>query len=177
MERSDDAPLEQRPDALDTVGVHVSQDPLLNRMVNGFMASIVVGNPQVGRQFVGVDSLCLVMDCPVDEVVESVASDVGDAFQTNVTVPLDGPSDPGLVALEAPSLAPCLAAYQGFVHFDHSEQRRAGQGVVAHGCADAMAEIPGGLVSDSQSSLDLEGRHALLGLTHEVDSHEPLAEG
>src|SRR5204863_306775 len=34
--------------------------------------------------------------------------------------------------------------------------------------------IPGGLVADTEHSLELVGANTLLGLTHDVGSHEPL---
>ena len=50
------------------------------------------------------------------------------------------------------------------------------EGIVAHGLADAMAEEPSRLAGDPERPLQLLGAHALLGLAHEVDGGEPLAE-
>ena len=48
-ERADDAPLEQRPHALDAVRVNSAVNPLLDAVVHGLMAGVVVGDAEVGR--------------------------------------------------------------------------------------------------------------------------------
>ena len=177
VERSDDAPLEQRPDAFDAVGINVAQDPLLDGVVDGLMAGVVVSNAQVGRQFVSVDSLRLVVDRPIDKVVKGMAPHVGDALQANVAVPLDGSGDPGLVTLVGPSFALSLTTNQGFVYFNDSQEGRPIKGVVAHCLTDAMAKIPRGLVGYAQCPLELKSAYALLGFAHQVYCQEPLPQG
>ena len=107
--------------------------------------------------------------------MESVLADVLDALKADAAAALDCPSNPSLVALICAALAPRLPAYQRFVNLDDAEQSRAVKGVVAHGLADAVTEIPGRLVGHSDGPLELEGRDAFLGLTHKVDGDEPLA--
>jgi hypothetical protein len=59
----------------------------------------------------------------------------------------------------------------GFVEFDLTAEDAA---FVAHGFADAMADIPSRLVTDFQVPLKLEGAHALLGICEQRDGDEPL---
>ena len=55
MKRSDNGPLEQRPHALDPVGVNVADNPFLFGVVDGFMAGVMILDSKVRLQFVGVD--------------------------------------------------------------------------------------------------------------------------
>ena len=105
VERSNDASLEQGPDALYGVGVNVSENPLLSGMVDRLMVGVVVSNAQVGRQFISIDSLGFILDRSVDEVMERSLLSVGYALQLYAAVPLDGPGNPSLVALVGPSFA------------------------------------------------------------------------
>ena len=41
------------PDAFDAIRVHVADHPHLRLVINGLMAGVVVGNAQIGAQFVG----------------------------------------------------------------------------------------------------------------------------
>ena len=177
VEGSDDGPLKQAPDALDAVGMNVTHNPLLRRMANGLMASVVIGNAQVRLQFVGIDGLSLILDGPVDEVMQGMAFDIGDPFDSNLTAPLDGPSHPGLVALVGVSLAFGATTYQCLIYFHDPEQGRAFKGVISHSLSDAVAQIPCRLIGDAQSTVKLVGAHALLRLAHEVDRQEPLSQG
>ena len=52
VERADDRTLEQRPDTLDSVGVHVAHNPLPLRVVYRLMERVVIGNPQVRLEIV-----------------------------------------------------------------------------------------------------------------------------
>ena len=50
VEGADDGALEQRPDALDAVGVHVADDPFLGGVVDGLVARVVVADPEVALE-------------------------------------------------------------------------------------------------------------------------------
>ena len=173
VEGTDDGALEQAPHALDAVGMNVTHDPLFGRVVDHLMASIVIGDAQVGLQLVGVDRLGLVIDGPLDKAVKRVAPDVGDALHSDLASALDGSGHPRLVALVGAAPASRLSTDHSFVHLHYPYQRGSGQRVVAHRFADAVAQIPGRLVRYSQGSVKLVGRHALLGHAHQVDGQEP----
>ncbi len=57
VEGADDGPLEQAPHAFDTVGVDLADNPLVIGMLDGFMAGVVVLDPGIGLQLIGVDRL------------------------------------------------------------------------------------------------------------------------
>ena len=174
---ADDGPLEQTPHAFNRVGVNVPDDPFLGGMAHSFMAGVSVSDSNVGLQFVGVDGLGLVPDVALDEAVQGVAADVGDALDPDLSgFALDGTGHPGL-AFFAPraDVAP-FATDQGFIHFDHPEQSGSGEGIVPHGLADAVAQMPGRLIAGPQKPLELIGRNSFAGLAHQIGRGEPLAE-
>ena len=70
-----------------------------------------------------------------------------------------------------------LSSDQGFVNFNDPEQGRSLEGIIAHGLTDAVAQIPGCLVRDSQSAVKLVCAHTLLGFAHEIDGGKPLSQG
>ena len=177
VERAHQGPLEEAPDAFNAVGVYVTDNPFLDGVVDGLVPRVVVGNAEVGLEFVRVGGFGFVLDGAVDEAMEGVALHVRDTLKPHLPVTLDGSRDDGLVALVPASPALHLAAHVGFVHFDNTDQRRAVKGIVTHGFADTMAEIPSRLVGDSKGTLHLLGGNALLGFAHEVYGEEPLTQG
>ena len=54
---ADDAPLEQGPRRLDTVGGHVSANPLLGPVIDALMPRVLIFDVQVRGVLVGVDRL------------------------------------------------------------------------------------------------------------------------
>ena len=70
----------------------------------------------------------------------SVAADVGDAFD-RIFPPRNSPGHPGLTLLASRAHIAPLAPDQGFIHLDDPDQRRPLKGVIAHGFADAVAQI------------------------------------
>ncbi len=83
VERADDGALEQAPDAFDAVGVHVTYDPLLDRVVDRFVAGVVVGDAEVGLEFVGIDGFGFVLDGTSDEAMQGFLFHVRDLFQAD----------------------------------------------------------------------------------------------
>ena len=98
--------------------MHVTNGPLLGRVIDGLMAGVGVTDPKVGFEVVSVDGLSFVPNGPTDEGMKGLPRHVRDALDTDISAPLDGPGDPRLVALVGAALALGLAADQGFVHFD-----------------------------------------------------------
>ena len=177
VESADDRTLEQAPHAFDTVSVHVAHDPFLDRVIDGLVAGVVVGDPQIGLEFVGVDGFGLVLDSAGDEVMKCFLLHIGDAFQANVALSLDGTSDNGLVARVAASTCPSpCPPTKRFIHLNNPDQRRATERVVAHGLTDAVAEMPSCAISYPKCAVELIRGHALFGFAHQVDSGKPLAQ-
>ena len=173
---ADNGTLEQAPHALDPVGVDLADNPFLRGVAHGLVYGVVIFNPHVGLQLIGVNRLSLILDRAPDEVVEGITADIGDSLNSNPTATLDGTSHPRLVAFVSVTLAFGPSAYQRLVHFHDTQERGACEGIVSHGPTDAVAQIPGGLVGDSQGSVELIGAHALFGFAHQVDRQEPLTQ-
>ena len=81
VERPNDGTLEQGPYAFYKVGVNVTVNPFLYRVIEGFMTGVMVFNPQIAFQFIGVDSFGFILDSPVDEGMEDIPLDIGYLFQ------------------------------------------------------------------------------------------------
>ena len=175
VERADDRPLEQAPDAFYAVRVNVSGDPLFLGMSNSLMARVVVRDSHVRPKLIGVDRFGRILHCPLDEAMEGVLLDVWDSLQADVPSALNGPGDPCLANTVARTDATATTTDQSLIHFYNPEEGRAGERIVAHGFADAVTQMPSCLVGDSECPLELIGGHALLRFTHEVDGEEPLA--
>ena len=163
VERADDGTLEEAPHAFEAVGVNVTHNPFFGRVLDGLMARVFVADPDVRFEIIGVDRFGFVSNGSGDEGMKGLPRHVGDALDTDVSPPLDGPGHPMLVPLVGTALALSLAADQSFVHFDDTDQSRAGQWIVAHRLADTVAEVPSRPVSYSDCPVQLVGAHALLG--------------
>ena len=81
---------EERPDALDAVGVDISDDPLLAAVRDRFVPSGVRIEADVGAEFVGVDRLGLVAHGAPDKILKRVFADVGDPLDADPAAALDG---------------------------------------------------------------------------------------
>ena len=72
MECSYNRPLEQRPHTLNGVCINVANNLLINRVIDGVVTGVVVFNPQIAFQFIGVGSFGFILDSPVDEGMEGI---------------------------------------------------------------------------------------------------------
>ena len=175
VESADDGPLEEAPHALDAVGVHVPDHPLFLGVLYGLVPGVLVRDAQVEPQLVGVDGLGFVLDGAPDEVMQGSAPDVRDALNADVTRALDSTGHPGLSGPVSGSYSLPAAAYQGFIDFHDAYQGRPFKGIITHRLADAVTKIPGGLIRNSQGAVNLMGRDALLGDTHQVGPEPEFA--
>ena len=178
VEGADNRPLEQAPHALDAVGVDLSDNPLLRGVAHGPVYGVMIFNPHVGLQLIGVNRLSLILNCSMYEIMESVTLDIRDALDSDLSaVPLDGTDHPCLAFLATRSDVAFLSTDQGFVHFHDSEQGGTLEGIIAHSLTDAVAQVPSRPICGSDGALELVGRDAFLGLAHQPDRQEPLTEG
>lgn len=175
VEGSDDGPLEEAPDTFNAVGVDIAHDPLIDAVAHRLVAGIMVGDPQVGFQFISVDGFGLILHVAVDEAVQGLLLDVGNGLQSDLPATLHGTGHIDLVVSVAATHSCLLPSDQRLVHFDDPEQGGAFNLGVRQSLADSVAQIPSGLVVDAQDSLQLIGRDSLFGLNHHVDGEKPLA--
>ena len=91
VEGTDDGAFEQAPHALDPLGVNVTDHPLLGGVTDGLMPSVGIPDSDIGLQFIGVNGLSLVPNVSADEIVQGMAADVGDSFDSDLSgIALDG---------------------------------------------------------------------------------------
>jgi hypothetical protein len=181
-----DGSVEETPDALDRVRVHLADNPLVGGMVHRFMACVSVPDADIRPVLVGVDRLGIVGDNIAQVGLDRGAVGVRCDTQADFTAALNRTENEGLVGpsvtarMPGASLLALLATDAGLatnkrlVGLDDSAQERSR--LVFHRCANAVAEIPGGLVGDAEHSLELVCADALLGLDHHVGGEEPLPE-
>ena len=178
VEGSDNGTLEQAPDALDAVGMNITYNPLLRGMADGPVYRVVILNPHVGLEFIGVNGLSLILDGSTNEIVKGPPPDIRDALDSDLSaVPLDGSGDPGFSFLTSRSDIAPLSAYHCFIHFHDTEEGGSNKGIVAHRLSDAVTQIPSRSVSHSKSPVKLVGRDTFLGFAHKVNCQEPLSKG
>ena len=79
------------------------------------------------------------------------------------------PTGPGLLALVLVAL---LAADVGLVDLDGAGEGRAGD-LGPAGLADAVGQVPGGLLGDGEVAMQLHGGDALEAGGEQVDGHDP----
>ena len=171
---TDDGALEEAPYVLDAVGVDVVAHPFLDAVVHGFVSRVVVGDACVGWPLVGIDGFGIVGDVFLDPGVKGLPVPSVDNLHLDLAFAFHGTNDGGFVRALSLADANLFAANPCFIHFDGAAQQLTI--AVAHGLTNAMAEIPGCLVADTDRTLDLVGADALLGLDHQIDGDEPLPE-
>jgi transposase-like protein len=167
------------PDAFNGVGMNVSPDKFILRMVDGLMSGVMVSNASVGRPFVGKDGYRFWSDVLQGDFMESLTGAVRRNLKDYFTVPLYHTYHQGLVAFVASPLPFSLTANKGLVHSDDAREQHSFFPVciLAYGGSDTMAEIPSGFVRHIQLPLQLVSGDSLFGLNNGVDSQEPLPEG
>ena len=166
--------LKKAPDVLNGVGVGVLDDILFLAMGDCLVLSVMVPDTPVRGPVVGIDGLSLVLGVLLDEIMQGLSVKAVDNLESGLAATLDDSNDDAFVASVTVADALLSTTYPSFIHLNLAAQfRRVGFG---HSVADAVAEIPCGLVRDSDGALDLIGRDAFLGLQHQVDSNEPLGE-
>jgi hypothetical protein len=55
MKRTDNRPLQETPDAFNCVGMNVSPDKFILRVVHGLMAGVMVSDASIGGPFIRED--------------------------------------------------------------------------------------------------------------------------
>src|SRR5205823_1439288 len=174
MVGTDDRPLQQAPDAFDSVSMNVANNPFFCRMIYPLMLRVGVLNSPISGHFIGINRFRIWRGVIMDKLVKRRLVSLGNNLQTNLARSLDCSDCDSLVPLVATTHPSNLSANIGFIHFYNAAQKLAVN--LAHGSADAMAEIPSRLVSHAKRPLDLQCRHAFLRFRHEVNGNKPLRE-
>lgn len=167
--------LQEAPNVFDGVSMDIISNPFLFPVSDGLMPCVMVCYSPVGWPVVGVDGFGIGRGMLFNELVKGLSVPCMDDLEPHLAATLSYPDNDGLVPLIPMPDALSLAAYPRFIYLNDAPQLR-GVGF-SHGIADSLAEIPRGLVRDSDGSLDLIGRDTLFGLNHHVDREKPLPQG
>lgn len=178
VERTNDAPLEDAPEAFNRIRMHRADNVLLAQVIDCFvviMAEIVaVVGCRVRRQ-----QADLVRNCLVDESQHLLRRDLLKNARHHVTLALDRANDRrfalGRVVFSLIEMAVTfLAANPRLVHFYDAaqldfglDQRRAD--FVAHKMRCVVA-------AEAEHALDLQGAHSLLARKHQMGDAIPVAQ-
>ena len=165
-------PFQEAPDVLNGVGMGIFHNIFTLAVRDRLMLSVMVPDTPVRGPVVGVDGLGFVIGGLLNEIVQGLSNEAVDNLESGLAATLDGSNNDAFVAPVTVADALLSTTYPSFIHLNLAAQfRRIGFG---HGIADAVAEIPRGLVRDPDGSLDLVGRDAFLRLNHQVDGEKPF---
>lgn len=173
VERAHDAALNQRPEAVDCLGVdgteHVLAERVFDRKVGIFHRQALVSLVIVGRQQANLIGHNL-----ANEFVQCGSIGVIDDARDDIALPLDGASNDhlALVAAHALTLTKvfvfAFAADERFIDLDNAAELLLG--MVQQGSADFVTHGMGCAVgAEAHHPLDLQGRHAFFAGEHEMD--------
>lgn len=181
--RPDDAPLEQRPEAFDIVGVDVPANVLILGVPHGVVFEAHRGQIDIAAMFIGRDERYAVANGLADEAIKCRGLSIFDNLADHIPLSADGsdyrglPAHPGNVLFLTPVAVLVLAADCRFVHFHDPHQTF--EIIIAHTSPKPMADVPRGMQGRTlakEHATNLTGRHALFALQHGVKNLEPRYE-
>lgn len=180
MPCADDAALQERESRFNRVRVNVAINVDLGFVLNRFVLrghGDALHCRRVGVEFVGHDYIHIFANVLSDELRQCAALNVLSMEEPEIAATLTDADNNLFVGVAVPCLAVgvLLAADVGFVHFDSTVQH--GPLSFFHGSTNAMAQVPRGLVADSQGTFDLIGGHSLTCFAEQQNRHEPLLQG
>ena len=176
MPSTNNTALEKGEGGLNRVSVNVALDvnshAVSDRLVSAIFADLTSSTP-VGLVIVGKKHINIVSDILSDVSLKCSRRNIVSVKESEIAPALpDTDYDFFVVPSVLFAFATVYAADKSLIHFDFSAQF--GFVDLNHRGADAMAEVPCGLVGlDSKRALNLASAHALLGLTEQYCSEEP----
>ena len=170
--RTDDCPIQQRPDGFDGVGVNVATNPLVMAVGDD---SVILADSVVRLVLIGVESR-IGFDMLIDEVGNDLVGNVRlwTGGKPDLAVTLDKAHDGGLVSGVATTATADGSADVVLVGFDDAGELGT---VIGHSGSNPVAQIPTGLSGDAERSGKLRGAHALLRLDQKEGGEKPLPQG
>ena len=175
MPRSHDPALEQRECRLH--GIRADRDVLIADIFVGAMVDALVprlamscGAEIVELRFVSHDDFDARIHIPSNDVVDALLIHVVGFNEVQMTTALPD-ADHSTFVLQLSLVTMLLATDIGFVHFDCPGEFVAR---LRHCSANSVAQVPRGLVADSERAVDLIRAHALTGFAEQVCCKKPL---
>lgn len=177
MPCSDDAALKERERGFDSVGMNVSVNIDFRLVFDGLVLIGEGGAPERSRisiEFIGHDEVNIFAHGLADILRQRPGFNVLRVEESKIAAALSNAYNDLFFRVSESRLAVAFLASTniGFVYFDRAVHH--GTLNFFHGRSDAMAEIPRGLVTDSECAFDLIRRHALACFTEKQGSEKPL---
>lgn len=181
---SHDATLEQRKRRFDRIRVNVSFDIDASRMLDGLVLrphvakqrrSGIVKGFGVAAGIVRHNHFNRTANMLLNELRQRPAFNVVNVEESQIAAALPDAEHYVFVGTTSALPAALDSADVGFVQFDGAGQWRTFNR--RHCEADAMAQVPCGLVAHADGSLELIRRHALAGFAEQQDGEKPRFEG
>jgi hypothetical protein len=179
VEATHNAALQERPEAVDRLGMDQPTDILATAMLDGLMGEFG-RQADIATMLIRSDEADLVGDCQPDEMAHGPHVGFAKHAGNDGAFAFDGTDDDlfagsaGAESLLVPMSVLVLAADIGLVPFNDAHQLAELR--VDQSGTDAVTHIVCGLVGpEAHHSMDLQRRDPLLAGQHEVDHLEPLA--
>jgi len=176
-----DAPLQQRPEVLKSVGVDAPVD-VLDGVIHNLMG-VVASETLVGEQEVGIESRSR-LNMLADLRLKSVLLPVGNDDGANLSATLKDAHDSNLVfssvscnsaLTDAQVHVASLAADEGLIRLDLATiAANLHQGTALHGETDAMKHEPSSFLSDAEGTGKLTRANCVLSRNDNPDRRKPL---
>jgi hypothetical protein len=181
VERADDPALEDRPKALNRLGVDSADNVLMLGVVNcGVRIGLIealVANPLIGAEQANLFRYSLVDERDQGrgaDVIDDAGDDVALAADSASNNRFSGSGRTGLAVALVPMPVLRLATDEGFVDLDNAAELGFG---FDEGSADFMAHgMRRTVAAEAHDALNLEGANSLLARQHQMSDAEPLAE-
>jgi hypothetical protein len=179
MECSDNAALEDRPEAFNRIRMNCADDMLTNGVVNRLVREAML-QPHIAWVGVSAEQADAIRYGFADESLKRLSTSVFDNASNDVAFALDRANYGSLAGVAAPALAAFLVpmpvliapANVGLINLDDAAKFL---DVLDHGGSDLVAHEPSGLVAaEAHITEDLEGAHALLADQHQVRDSVPI---
>src|SRR5215211_171602 len=152
--------------------MNLASNVFLFRMVNRFVFRVLVCDPEIRGQLIGIDGLRLPGHVLPNEALQRLAVASLDHLQADGPAALYGSDHDNLVVRVAMPHTLDLAADERFIGL-YDALQELGVHFVESG-TDTMTQIPRGLVAHAKSALELVCRDALFALDDEVDCKKPF---
>lgn len=181
MERSDNATFQDRPEALNRVGMNRANNVLANAMVYGCMREAVV-HPIVTGPSICVEQTDASGYGLLDKSFKNGAACVLNDARDDVALTLDRAYYRSLARVPAPANAylfvpmavPVVSANVGFINLNNSAKLL---NVLGEGDPDFVTHEPSGLVgTEPEKPLNLQRAHILLADKHQMRNSKPVLE-
>lgn len=180
MKRPHHATLEDRPKALDGVGMHSTYHILPLSMVDDLMRVFLMQLP-IAHPLIGDQQAHIIRHGFIHKAGQGFGFHIGNDTSNHIALALyrsshhrlARPCASGASITVVPMSVFGFATDKGFIHFN--DPAELGRVSGRHRHTNTMAHIPGGLVGpEPHVAANLQGAHALLARQHQVRDLEPI---